>query len=94
MTWGREGKWEGGKNVRRESSCANPAFTAAVACNDVVAADPDPARGEGGLSCDGDVLFDGDPEFAGAGVVSELEPVGGGEVRPGGAIVWAVVVGW
>lgn len=93
MTWeGR--KWEGGKNVRRESSCANPAFTAAVACNDVVAADPDTERGEGGESCAVDVLFDGDPELAGVCVVSEFDPAGGGEVRPGGAIVWAVVVGW
>jgi hypothetical protein len=58
-----------------------------------VAADPDPARGEGGLSCKGDMLFDRDPEVAGAGVVSEFDSAGGGEVRPGGAIVWAVVVG-
>lgn len=74
----------------RESSCANPAFTAAVACNDVVAVEPDPARGDGGASADVAVLFDVDAEFAGAGVVSEFEG-GGGEVRPGGAIVRMVV---
>lgn len=83
-------------NVRLESSCASPAFTAAVACNEVEAAETDPGRGEGGASCDVAVLFDGDPGFAGA--VSELdcargETAGEGEVRPGGAIVRAVVVG-
>lgn len=83
-------------NVRLESSCANPAFTVAVACNEVVAADPDPGRGEGGASCDVAVLFDGDAGFAGAvsGFDSAWgESAGGGEVRPGGAIVWVVEAG-
>lgn len=88
----------GAENVRRESSCASPAFTAAVACNEVVAADPDPARGEGGASCDVAALFDVDAEFEGASEVSELDgargaSAGGGEVRPGGAIVRVVMVG-
>lgn len=58
----------------------------------MVAADPDPARGEGGVSCDVAVLLEVDAEFAGEGVVSELDgargaSAGEGEVRPGGAIV-------
>lgn len=72
--------------VRLESSCANPAFTAAVACNDVAAV-PDPGRGLGGASCDVAMIFDVDAGIDGAAVVSELDSVGGGEVRPGGAIV-------
>lgn len=44
------------------------------------------------------MLFEVDAQFAGAGVVSELDDARGasagrGEVRPGGAIVWVVVVG-
>lgn len=76
--------------ILRESSCANPAFTAAVACNDVVAVDPEPLSGEGGASADVAVLFDVDAEFVGAGVVSEFDG-GGGEVRPGGVIAWMVL---
>lgn len=73
--------------IRLDSSCANPAFTAAVACNDVAAAVPTPGSGLGGASSDVNVVFNVDAEFAGAAMVSELDSVGGGEVRPGGAIV-------
>lgn len=81
-----------GENSRRESSCASPAFTAAVACSELVAADPEPARG----------LAVRSPRAASGGVparpavlmleveveVLEVECVGveggAGEVRPGG----------